>query len=143
MDDPITIRLLGPDDAGVLDRVHPDVFDEPVEPSRVWAFLQTGVNAMVVGLRAGEVVGFASGTVLMHPDKAPQLYINEVSVAEPFRQRGVARKMVRRLLDAARERGCEGFWLATEADNAAARALYRALGARETSGIVVYDWDEA
>ena len=142
MDDPITIRLLGPDDAGVLDRVHPETFDNAVDPARAWAFLQTGVNSLVVGQRPGEVVGFASGTVLMHPDKAPALFVNEVSVAKPFRRRGVAGRMVRRLIDAARDRGCESFWLATEAENAAARALYRSLGARETGGIVMYDWDD-
>ncbi len=143
MDDPITIRLLGPDDAAVLDRVHPDAFDNPIDPALAWAFLQTGVNSLAVALRVGEVVGFASGTVLMHPDKAPQLFINEVSVAEPFRRRGVARRMVRRLIDAARDRGCDGFWLATEAENDPARGLYRCLGARETGGIVMYDWNES
>ena len=46
-------------------------------------------------------------------------------------------------MERARARGCKGIWLATETDNIAARALYRRLGADETTGIVVYDWDGA
>ena len=47
------------------------------------------------------------------------------------------------LIRLVRARGCVGIWLATERNNAAARGLYRKLDARETEGIVVYDWDGA
>ena len=60
-----------------------------------------------------------------------------------MRKLGIGSALVERLLNVARARGCQGIWLATEADNFAARALYRTVGARETGGIVVYDWDGA
>ena len=140
---PITIRNLGPEDVAILDRVRPGTFDNPVDPTRAYAFLATRVNEIVVALSAGEVVGFATGTVLMHPDKAPQFFVNEVGVHEDVRRQGIGRRLMERLMDLARDRGCEGIWLATEKANAAARGLYRSLDARETGEIVVYDWDDA
>ncbi|NNE78992.1 MAG: hypothetical protein HKN18_01860 [Silicimonas sp.] len=71
---PITIRNLGPEDAYILDRVRPGTFDNEVDPTRAYAFLATRVNELVVALDMGEVVGFASGTVLMHPDKPTAVF---------------------------------------------------------------------
>lgn len=98
---------------------------------------------MVFATLAERVVGMASGTVLLHPDKPPALFVNEVGVDEDLRNQGIGAALTQRLLDMGRARGCEGIWLATEGDNAPARALYRKLGARETKEIVVYDWDGA
>ena len=142
-DIPITIRNLGPEDVAILDRVRPGTFDNPIDPAQAFAFLATRVNEIVVALSAGEVVGFASGTVLMHPDKPPQFFINELGVHEDVRRRGIGTRLLERIMDLARDRGCQGIWFAAEADNAPARGLFRALGARETEGIVVYDWDDA
>ena len=108
------------------------------------AFLATGVNVLVVALSQGEVVGFASGTVLMHPDKRRGFFVNEVSVHEDLRRQGIGRRLMTRIMDVARDRACGDIWVATEGDNAPARALYRALGGAETTGIAMYDWpDEA
>ena len=141
-DIPITIRNLGPEDAHILDRVRPGTFDNPIDPSRAYAFLATRLNEIVVALTQGEVIGFASGTVLMHPDKDPQFFVNEVSVHPDVRQMGIAKRLMDRISDLAWDRGCNGIWLATEDDNAPARALYEAIGGRETKGIVVYDWGD-
>lgn len=139
---PITIRNLGPEDAHILDRVAEDVFDNPVEPNWAYGFLVTRVNEIVVALQAGEVIGFASGTVLMHPDKPNGFFINEVSTAETYRRQGIATRLLNRIIDLARDRGCEEIWLATEHDNAPARGLYRKLKATETEGIVMYAFND-
>ena len=139
---PITIRNLGPEDAHVLDRVRPGTFDNDIDPSRAWAFLATRVNELVVALDRGEVIGFASGTVLMHPDKPTQFFVQEVGVHDDYRRQGIARRLLTRIIELARDRGCEGIWVATEDENAPARALYTAIGGRETGGVVVYDWDD-
>src|SRR6056297_2777206 len=85
-DIPITIRNLGPEDVHILDRVRAGVFGNPVDPSRAFAFLATRVNEIVVALSGGEVIGFASGTVVMHPDRDPAFFVNQVSVHEGFRR---------------------------------------------------------
>ena len=138
---PVTYARLTAETASSL--VGAPCFDNRVDPAGLDAFVADPGHEMIFAEADGTVIGFASGTVLLHPDKPPAFFVNEVGVEEEWRRQGVATELVRRLLDLARERGCRGVWLATETDNAAARALYRALGARETGGIVVYDWDGA
>ena len=135
------LHHLGPDDSGFLSQVRPGTFDNDIDPAQAAAFLADPGHEIVVACAAGEVVGFASGTVLLHPDKPPAFFIAEVSVHEDFRRRGLGSALMQRLIAVARGRGCKGIWLATEADNDAARGLYRRLAAQESEGIVVYDWD--
>ena len=139
---PITIRNLGPEDAEVLDKVRDGVFDNPVDPAWTYAFLATGVNEIVVALQMGEVVGFASGTALMHPDKPTGFFINEVGVGDAYLRQGIATRLVKRIVQIACDRGCQEIWLATEGDNAPARGLYRKLDARETEDIVMYTFQD-
>jgi ribosomal protein S18 acetylase RimI-like enzyme len=49
-----------------------------------------------------------------------------------FRRRGVARALLERAAEEARERGCTHIALETEVENSAARSLYRSTGFRET-----------
>lgn len=141
MPDEITYHHLGPNDGRLIE--DSDVFDNSVDPVQLAAFLLDPGHEMVVALADSKVIGMASGTVLLHPDKPPAFFVAEVGVDEDMRKLGIGSALVERLLNVARARGCQGIWLATEADNAAARALYRTVGARETGGIVVYDWDGA
>ena len=138
---PITIRNLGPEDVHILERVREGTFDNPIDPSRAYGFLATRVNEIVVALDQGEVIGFASGTVIMHPDQPFSFFINEVGVHEAYQRHGIASRLIKRIVDLARDRGCESIWVATEHDNHAARELYRSLGAHETESVVLYEWD--
>jgi ribosomal protein S18 acetylase RimI-like enzyme len=137
----VTVRRLGPADAALLVADAGQVFDNPVDPEAARRFLAMPGHLIVAALAGGGLVGFASGAVLLHPDKPAALSLNEVGVAEGFRRRGIARRLVAAILEAARREGCGAAWVATEADNAAARALYRSAAGRETEGVVVYDWD--
>jgi aminoglycoside 6'-N-acetyltransferase I len=125
----IDVLLLGAADAGVLDRLAPGVFDQPVRAERRAEFLADPRHHLVVARCDGVVVGMASAFHYLHPDKAPQLFINEVGVADTHRLRGVAKRMLARLLHLARELGCTEAWVLTDAENVAANALYRAAGA--------------
>lgn len=143
MAETITLRRLGPDDLGVLLEVEEGLFDHAIRPDQAAAFLTDPQHEMVLAFDGTTVVGIASGQILLHPDKPPAFFVNEVGVKDAYLRQGIASQMCARLCDIARDRGCQGIWLATEDDNLAARALYRSLGARETQGIVVYDWDGA
>jgi aminoglycoside 6'-N-acetyltransferase I len=128
----VIIRLLGPGDADVLGRVAADVFDSPVDPRWAHAFLADPRHHMFVALDDGLVVGMASAVDYVHPDKAPQLWINEVGVAPTHRRRGIGRRLLDALLAHGRTLGCTEAWLGTEEDNVPARGLYeRAGGAAE------------
>lgn len=137
---PITIRSLGPEDAFVLDRVRPGTFDEPLDPARVWAFLATRVNELVVAMDGGEVVGFAFGTVLMRPDKPTEFLINEIGVHDDVQRQGIAKRLIERLNILAQDRGCETVWVLTERDNQAAQGLYQKFSTKNGTNALMYDW---
>src|SRR5690349_3504164 len=119
----IEIRRLGPDDASVLTRVADEVFDHAVDPRTTHRFLADARHHLIVALDAGVVVGMITALDYVHPDKAPQLWINEVGVAASHRRRGIGRRLVDAMLAHGRSLGCTEAWLGTEPDNVPARAL--------------------
>ena len=139
--DKIEYHVLNLENALLLDGT--DVFDNPIDPAQLGAFVADSGHEMVFATTGSRVIGMASGTVLLHPDKHPAFFINEVGVDENMRNSGIGTKLTEMLMKIAREKGYQGIWLATETDNVEARALYQKLNARETDAVVVYDWDGA
>ena len=85
----------------------------------------------------------ALGAFLVHQDKPPIFFINEVGIDAGMTSKGFATALPQDLMQTARRGGCQGIWLAIEVDNEEARAIYRKLKAHEAEGIVVYNWDGA
>ncbi|WP_264210696.1 GNAT family N-acetyltransferase [Leisingera thetidis] len=79
----------------------------------------------------------ATGFGYVHPDKAPELFIIEVGVADEWRNRGLGKRLVTALLDHARGQGCCAAWVLTEEDNRAARRIYAAAGGSEQPGVIM------
>lgn len=125
------IHVLGPGDGAVLQAVAADVFDHPVEPRWAAEFLADPRHHLAVALVEGVVVGMASGVHYVHPDKAPELWVNEVGVAGDYQNHGIGRRLLRALFLRGREVGCKKAWVGTEVSNARARRLYRAVGGTE------------
>ena len=128
----IDIRLLQRGEEAVLDRVAEDVFDYLVDPARAREFLADPRHHIVVALDEGVVIGFVSAVDYVHPDKRPELWINEVGVASAYRQQGIARQLLRVMLAHARELGCTEAWVLTDKSNAAGMRLYAANGGKQT-----------
>jgi ribosomal protein S18 acetylase RimI-like enzyme len=139
----IALRRLGPDDEALVLEAPDDIFDNPPDPVQTRAFLASPANLLIAAFDGDRMVGFSSGTVLLHPDKPPSLFVNELGTAEGWRRRGIGTALTLEIVRAAREMGCEGVWLGTEIDNAAARATYRKAGGREALGYALFDWDDA
>lgn len=133
----IDIRLLPPEDRAVLDNVAPDVFDNPVHERWSAEFLGDPRHHLAVAVDGDVVVGFASAVHYVHPDKPPELWINEVGVAPTHRGRGLGTALLRRLFEVAEGLGCHEAWVLTEQSNAPARRLYAGLGGRELAEPVV------
>jgi len=128
----IEIKVLGPQDAGVLAEVAPDVFDDPIDVRRADEFLADPRHHLAVAVEDGRVVGFVSAVHYIHPDKPrPELWINEVSVAETHRRRGLGTLLLRSLFAAARGLGCAEAWVLTDRSNTAAMRLYAVAGNTE------------
>jgi len=128
-----TVRVLGPGDAAILDRVAPGVFDHDVDPRWTAEFFADPRHRLVVALDAETVVGMASAVHYVHPDKAPELFVNEVGVAPSHQGQGIGRRLMEALLDHAQALGCREAWVLTDYDNAAARRLYASVGGEEAT----------
>lgn len=136
------IVRIGPAQAQLLERVADDVFDEPIDPRRVAAYLAERGHMMVLAVADGLVVGQARGMVHRHPDLPTELYIDNLGVAENRRREGIASRILDELVAWGREQGCEEAWVGTEVDNEAARALYEARGSEaETFVLYFYAFD--
>src|SRR5205085_3696152 len=107
----------------------PGVFDHEIDPTLAAEFLGDPRHHLAVAIDADHVVGMASAVHYVHPDKAPQLFVNELGVAASHRQQGIARRLLDCLMHVAEDLGCTEAWVLTDRDNAVARRLYEAAGA--------------
>ncbi|SEW30045.1 Ribosomal protein S18 acetylase RimI [Cognatiyoonia koreensis] len=141
MSDTITLVHLRPDDFDRLMAVPEGLFDNAIVASQARAFLTDPLHECVLAYADDLAVGMATGTILLHPDKQPAMFINEVGVRESYQRRGIGRAVTEALIAVAREKGCKGIWLGTELDNAPALALYRSMCKDELQG-VFFGWDD-
>ncbi|MCX7300366.1 MAG: GNAT family N-acetyltransferase [Rhodobacterales bacterium] len=142
MDQEITIKHLGPDDLELLLAVPEGLFDDPVDAVQAADFLADPMHEIMLAYDGDLAVGMVTGTVVLHPDKPPSMFVNELGTREGWIRRGIARDLAERFFDLARARGCEGIWLGTEPDNLPALGLYRSLGGQEIT-FVGFGWDGA
>lgn len=122
------IILLGPGDEEVLTKVEADVFDGPVQLRFVAEFLTDPRHHLAVAVKSDTVIGFASAVHYVHPDKAPELWINEVGVAPAHRHRGLGKKLLQSLFRLGENLGCREAWVLTDRSNAPAQRLYASVG---------------
>jgi len=122
------IKLLHSGDEHILAHVADEVFDNPIDPDLTREFLADRRHHIAVAVDDGQVVGFASGVDYVHPDKLPELWINEVGVAPTHRRRGLGKALVESLLAEGRARGCVAAWVLTERGNIGAITLYKSAG---------------
>lgn len=124
----IDVRVLGRDEAEVLQCVAEGVFDEPLDARYTSTFFADPRHHLAVAIENGVVVGMVSAMDYVHPDKAPQLWINEIGVAPSHQRRGIGRLLLDAILLHGRVLGCTEAWLGTEGNNVPAQALYRSVG---------------
>lgn len=133
------IRALGPSDAdAVLAAAH--LFDDAPRRDRAQAFLARTGNHLLIAYCDGQAAGFISGIEILHPDKADEMLLYELSVDEPFRRRGIGKALVLALRDIAVARRCRAMWVPFEPDNIAALATYRSAGASAPAAAAIMEW---
>jgi ribosomal protein S18 acetylase RimI-like enzyme len=143
---PADIKVLAPGDEYVLMNVAADVFDFAVDPRWAKEFLDDPRHHIAVAIDRGQVVGFATGVHYIHPDKPPELWVNEVGVAPTHQGQGLGKAVLNALFAEGRARNCKIAWVLTDRDNAAANKLYAATGGIEGAdglgrGLVGYSFD--
>lgn len=140
----LAVKLLGVGDEAVLQSVAPDVFDDPIDSAAAAKFLADPNHHLAVAIDDGLVIGFVSAVQYFHPDKPnPELWINEVGVAETHRRQGIARRLMEAVLNEARRQGCLEAWVLTNRSNRAAMRLYASSGGSEAEedDIVMFEFD--
>ncbi|WP_293909734.1 GNAT family N-acetyltransferase [Deinococcus sp.] len=133
MPEAVVIRVLASTEAHLFANVAPDVFDEAPDPRWTAEFFADPRHHLAAALAGDVVVGMASGVHYLHPDKPPELFINEVGVAQGYQGQGLGGRLLDALTAHARSLGCVTAWVLTEAENTAARRLYTKLGGAEES----------
>ena len=130
------------DDLAALCTTTADIFDNRVAPENCAEFLNDPRHHLAIALVDGEIVGMASGVHYIHPDKRPEMFINEAGV-DPARQgKGIGRKLIAKLCDHAKYLACASAWVLTEPGNTAANKAYAAAGGnRDEESYVMYEFD--
>lgn len=133
----IEIRILNEGDEDILCNVASDVFDNELEENLVVEFLVDSRHHIVVAIDEDLVVGFASGVHYVHPDKPPELWINEVGVAPTHQRQGIGKKLLQEMFLKAKSLGCNQAWVLTDRSNTPAMGLYASVAESETPEDVV------
>jgi aminoglycoside 6'-N-acetyltransferase I len=132
------VRRMAAGDEAAFQSIAPDVFDEPIAPERLHAYLREPGHIMVLAFEGELVIGQCAGVIHRHPDKSTELYVDEVGTASTHLRQGVARAMMAELFAWGRELGRREAWLGTELDNDPANGLYRGLKPVEDEAIQYY-----
>lgn len=123
---PITIHHVAPANAGLLDKVDPEVFDHAIEPALLATYLADPRHAMFIAVENDLVIGQIRGSVHLQPDRASDLYIDNLGTAPSHHRRGVATKLINAMISWGKAQGCTYAWVATETDNGGAQGFYAA-----------------
>ena len=137
---PVEIKRMQPGDELDFAQVGTDVFDEPIHPERLEAYLLEPGHLMLLALDNGMVVGQCAAVIHRHPDKVTELYVDEVGTASTHRRQGIATRLVEAMFAWGRELGCREAWLGTELDNLEANGLYAKAGGKGEK-MVYYEFE--
>jgi GNAT superfamily N-acetyltransferase len=140
------IKILGPGDEHILQNVAADLFDNPINAAWTTEFLEDSRHHIAVAVCDRLVVGFASAVHYIHPDKSPELWVNEVAVAPTHRGLGLGKALLSALFELGKAYNCVTAWVLTNRSNAEAMALYSSIGGIEGGGgignaVVGYSFD--
>ena len=136
----VAIRLLGPGDETLVEAAA-ELFDHEPLPEQTRAFLASEREFLWLAIVKGRPAGFVSATSILHPDKRPHLFVNELATHEDHRRRGIATRLMRTVEQYGREHGLWPIWLAAEGDDEQAIAFYQSLSDMEERGAVVFEWE--
>jgi aminoglycoside 6'-N-acetyltransferase I len=122
------LKILGISDLPLLMTTAEGVFDYAVNEAYAREFLGDPRHHIVVAMVDGVVIGFASAVHYIHPDKPPELWINEVGVAAEHQGKGIGKAIMTEILRLAGTIGCVNAWVLTDKNNDAANGLYKSVG---------------
>lgn len=112
------------------------VFDAPPSTDHLNKLALMPGHALFLARGGGVIVGQLLAMVQFQADRPPQLYIDNLGVAPPFKRQGVAKALFEAAMTWGRDSGCDTVWLATDVGNAEARGFYTSMGySREAADV--------
>ena len=142
MKEDIEIRLATIHDLDAIEKVGDNLFDHPVKRNRAIEFFNDSRHHLILAFAADEVVGMASAFHYVHPDKDPELFMNEVGVIDTFQNHGIGRNLVKFLWEHAKQLGCKYAWIGTEKSNITAQKCYVAAGGKaDDEPFILYEFE--
>ena len=127
----INYRLADQSDLSAIIKVGDTLFDNPVKEKRLMEFLVDSRHHLFLAYHQQEIIGMASGFHYVHPDKDPELFINEVGVLGTHQNRGIGQTLVRKLAEYGNDLlGCKSIWVLTNQSNEPAKKMYLAAGGK-------------
>jgi aminoglycoside 6'-N-acetyltransferase I len=127
------------DNAELLTRYDPEIFDAQIVPDRLAIFLAQPNHFMALAMAQTYAVGQIRAMVLHSPDTAPVFFIENLGVAPDYLRQGIATRLMQSALDWGRAQGCAEAWVATERENHAALALYRRFECAPMQEVAYFD----
>lgn len=116
------------------------LFDAPIQPIGLKRFLADPRHILLLAVDGERPIGFLTAVELFHPDRAvPELFVNELGVADDRHREGVGRAMVEEIRRTATRRGAGLAWVLAESGDERADAFYRGVGGR-ASGARLYEF---
>ena len=113
-----------------------ELFDGVLDATRIESFVGSEERALFVAVVDDRVVAQCTVFVLRHLDRAADLYVDELGTHPDHQRRGVARRLLQAAAAWGVGRGCETLWVAADADNDPALALYDAVGGTRKPAVV-------
>jgi ribosomal protein S18 acetylase RimI-like enzyme len=139
--DAIRIHRARPEDPTEI-ALFEEAFDNPISMDETRGFLARRGHHLILGYLDGRPAGFVSAVEVLHPDKPPELFLDEIAVIERARRKGVARALIEELKELAAELGCISVWVLTDESNEPAMHLYRTTGGGwDGSHQVMFEWN--
>ena len=88
------------------------------------------------------LLGIASARIEQKPyDHERWMYVDEVDVCADQRRQGAGTLLMQAVIELAEAEGCEELWLGADADNEAAKALYRSLDPDDETPVIGYTFE--
>jgi ribosomal-protein-alanine N-acetyltransferase len=123
----LLIRPAAPNDAAALAALHARCFGQPWPAAAIATLLRDPAGVAWLALAGSEPAGFALARIA-----ADEAEILTIAVAPDHRRRGLATRLLAETIAAISARGAAKLFLEVSESAAPARALYAALGCRET-----------
>ncbi|MFF2348510.1 GNAT family N-acetyltransferase [Kitasatospora sp. NPDC058115] len=120
------------------------LFESPPLPEATARFLADERHHLLVAYVDDAPAAMVTGVETTRPDRGTGMFLHELGVDARFSGRGIGPALTSALADLARDLGCSGMWVVTEADNPVARSVYRSAGGVAQAGpreVFVWSFD--